>query len=64
MRDRATESAGEIDERLEMAREQLRARGEFDHVIVNDDVDRAADELEEIVARPSMATARLPWAGT
>ena len=49
LRDRATESSGEIDERLELAREQQERAGEFDHVIVNDDVDRAADELVAIV---------------
>jgi guanylate kinase len=49
LRDRATESSGEIDERLELAREQQKHAGEFDHVIVNDDVERAAGELETIV---------------
>ena len=49
LRERATESSGEIDERLELAREQQEQAGEFDHVIVNDDVERAADELEAIV---------------
>ena len=49
LRERATESSGEIDERLELAREQQKQAGEFDHVIVNDDVDRAADELEQLV---------------
>ena len=45
LRDRATDSAGEIETRLEIAREQLRTREEFDHVIVNDDVDRATSQL-------------------
>ena len=49
LRERATESSGEIDERLELARDQQRQAGEFDHVIVNDDVDRAADELAQLV---------------
>ncbi len=49
LRERATESSGEIDERLELARDQQKQAGEFDHVIVNDDVDRAADELEQLV---------------
>ena len=49
LRERATESEGEIEERLELAREQLSQAGEFDHLIVNDDVDRALAELEEIV---------------
>ena len=49
LRERATESSGEIDERLALAREQRKQAGEFDHVIVNDDVERAAAELEAIV---------------
>ena len=42
---RATEMAGEIDERLRIARAQREERGEFDHVILNDDLSRATDEL-------------------
>ena len=49
LRARATESAGEIEERLALAREQLEQAGEFDHVIVNDDLERAAGEVETIV---------------
>ncbi len=49
LRARATESAGEIGERLALAREQLEQADEFDHVIVNDDLQRAAGEVEEIV---------------
>ena len=48
LRERATESGGEIEE-LALAREQLAQEGSFDHVIVNDDVERAAAELERIV---------------
>jgi guanylate kinase len=42
---RATEMAGEIAMRLRIAREQREHRDEFDHVIVNCDVERATDEL-------------------
>ena len=49
LRARATESAGEIGERLVLARQQLELAEEFDHVIVNDDLDRAADEARGIV---------------
>jgi guanylate kinase len=42
---RATEMAGEIEMRLRIAREQRAHRDEFDHVIVNNDVERATDEL-------------------
>jgi guanylate kinase len=49
LRARATESAGEIGDRLALAREQLRQADRFDHLIVNDDLERAADEAESIV---------------
>ena len=49
LRDRATESAGEIGERLALARRQMEHEGDFHHVVLNDDVDRAVDELERIV---------------
>jgi guanylate kinase len=49
LRARATESAGEIGERLALARTQLELADRFDHLIVNDDLDRAAGEVEAIV---------------
>jgi guanylate kinase len=49
LRDRATESEGEIDERLDVAERQLGLAQEFQHRIVNDDLNRALEELEEIV---------------
>jgi guanylate kinase len=56
LRGRASESAGEIEKRLEVAREQLTLEDEFDRVIVNDDLDRAVDELEGVV-REALAAA-------
>jgi guanylate kinase len=50
LRDRATESSGVIDDRLRKAREQLDEAPDFDYVVRNDDRDRAADELAQIVA--------------
>ncbi len=50
LRLRASESDGEIGQRLGLARRQLEQAGEFDRVVLNDDVDRAAGELAEIVA--------------
>ena len=49
LRERATESAGEIGERLDLAQSQLRQEAEFDHVVENDDIGRAVDELVELV---------------
>jgi guanylate kinase len=51
LRERATESAGEIGERLELARRQAEEAGDFDHVVTNDDVGRAVAELSAIVDR-------------
>jgi guanylate kinase len=51
LRERATESSGEIQVRLDLARRQQQQRDRFDHLIVNDDVERAADELQAIVQR-------------
>jgi guanylate kinase len=51
LRERATESAGEIGERLDLAQHQLRQEAEFDYVVENDDVGRAVDELAELVRR-------------
>ncbi len=59
LRARATESEGEIEQRLELAREQQRQRGEFDFVIVNDDVERAGDELLGIITRALQTTATM-----
>ena len=49
LRERATESTGEIGERIELARKQLEQAGEFDHVIENDDLERAVGELTTLV---------------
>ena len=46
---RGTDSAEAIERRLETARQELEAQQEFKHVVVNDDIDRAAGELETIV---------------
>jgi guanylate kinase len=51
LRERATESAGEIEERLRVAREQFEVSDRFDHVIENDDLDRATAALKAIVQR-------------
>jgi guanylate kinase len=51
LRERATESAGEIGERLDLAENQLRQEGMFDYVVVNDTVSRAVSELTGIVQR-------------
>jgi guanylate kinase len=49
LHERATESTGEIGERIALAHEQLKQAGAFDRVVENDDVERASGELVEIV---------------
>lgn len=46
---RGADSPEAIDSRLKVAEVELAAQGDFDHLIVNDDLQRAATELEEIV---------------
>jgi guanylate kinase len=46
---RGTNSPEDIANRLRIARAELEARDDFAHVIVNDDVDRAARELTELI---------------
>jgi guanylate kinase len=60
LRDRATESSGEIDDRLDLARRQWDERERFDHVIANDDLERAVDTLETIVRRELEAAGTIP----
>ncbi|HWH14304.1 MAG TPA: guanylate kinase [Miltoncostaeaceae bacterium] len=47
--ERGTESADEVAARLAESAVEMRAEGEFDHVVVNDEVARAAEELTRIV---------------
>ena len=56
LRERASESEGEIGERIGLARKQLAQAREFDYVVVNDELERATRELEELVQR-ELATA-------
>ena len=60
LRERATESSGEIHERIELARKQLDQAGEFDYVIGNDDLERSVGELTTLVRGLIGATATMP----
>ena len=46
---RGTESPEEQARRLATARVELDAASEFDHVVINDDVERAVDELARLI---------------
>jgi guanylate kinase len=59
LRERATESSGEIAERLRIAHQQVEIADRFDYVVENDDLDHAGDELERVVRRELEAPARM-----
>jgi guanylate kinase len=59
LRARATESSGEIEERIRVARRQLEVAERFDHVVENDDLERATTEVSAIVERALHAAATM-----
>jgi guanylate kinase len=59
LRERATETSGVIEERLEVARRQIGEAADFAYVVVNDDVDRAVGELDGIVTKELACVGRL-----
>jgi guanylate kinase len=58
---RGTDSPEAIDSRLEVAKQELAAQGDFAHLVVNDDLQRAAGELEGIV-RAELGLSLDSWA--
>jgi guanylate kinase len=50
---RASDQPDQIERRLAAARDELDAAGEFDHRIVNDDLERAVEELARLAATMS-----------
>jgi guanylate kinase len=48
---RASDTEEQIESRLQVARDELAARSEFAHVVVNDDLERAVEELTGLTAR-------------
>ena len=49
IRGRGTENPEALFKRLEAAYEEVRSKGTYDHIIINDEVERAADELARII---------------
>jgi guanylate kinase len=47
---RGTDSPEAIERRLQVAEEELAAQGEFEHVVVNDTVEQAVNELDAIIS--------------
>jgi guanylate kinase len=60
LHERATESSGEIGERLRVAREQLEVADRFDFRVENRDLDRAVGELSELVRRYAVPAGTMP----
>jgi guanylate kinase len=60
LQERATESSGEIGERLRVAREQLGVADRFDYVVENDDLERAVAKLSELVTRYAVPAGTMP----
>jgi guanylate kinase len=51
LRERATESTGEIGERIKLARYQLEQAHRFRYMVRNDDLTRASEVLAAVVER-------------
>lgn len=51
LRDRGTEDEAKIQARLEVARGEMAARDQFDHVVVNDALDRCTAEVAALIGR-------------
>jgi guanylate kinase len=49
LRGRGTEDEERIARRLEVAHREMEAQDRFDHVVVNDDLDRAVEEVAAII---------------
>ncbi|MDQ3941246.1 MAG: guanylate kinase, partial [Actinomycetota bacterium] len=50
LRGRGTEDPDALFKRLEAAYEEVKNRGIYDHIVVNDDIERATQELARIIA--------------
>ncbi len=49
LRSRATDSPEQLELRLRTARDEMAAAGEFDHTVINDDLDACVDIIEGIL---------------
>ena len=49
LRDRKTESAETIHRRLERAQMEMEMAGQYDHIVVNDNLERAVAEVEALI---------------
>jgi guanylate kinase len=60
LRDRASETEEQLSLRLKTASEEMDAAAEFDYTVVNDDLERAAAEIEAIIAAERKRPGREP----
>jgi guanylate kinase len=60
LRSRALDTPQEIEERLDIAREELASAAEFDYQVINDDLDRCAAEIEGILSEERTRSDRTP----
>ena len=60
LRERDSDTASQVALRLKTASEEMAVAGEFDHTVVNDDLERAAAEIEAIIARERERPGREP----
>jgi guanylate kinase len=51
LRQRGTEDEASIARRLETARRELERQGEYDHVVINDDLEAAVAQIRGLIAR-------------
>jgi guanylate kinase len=55
---RGTEAEADIAARLQVAEQELAARQEFEYLVINDNVERASEELIELIRRTTTARVR------
>ncbi len=60
LRDRDSDTESQVALRLKTASEEMDVADEFDHTVVNDDLERAAAEIEAIIARERERPGRQP----
>lgn len=57
---RAQDTPEQLEVRLRLAREEMRAAAEFDHTVINRDLDQCVAEIEEILDRERSRPGRVP----
>ena len=60
LRTRATDTPEQLDLRLRTARDEMAAADEFDHTVVNDDLNACVDQIERIFAAERSRKGREP----